>query len=93
VPNPFTSGTVEIGTKSAFSELANLNVEFRRGEDTMKPSTKNQIKGELHEIKGKAKEKVGQITNNPNMVAEGRSEKLAGKIQKKVGRIEKVFGK
>ena len=59
----------------------------------MKPSTKDQIKGELHDIKGTAKEKVGPITNNPNMVAEGQSEKLAGKIQKKVGRIKKVFGK
>ena len=55
----------------------------------MKPSTKDQIKGELHEIKGTAKEKVGQITNNPNMAAEGQSEKFAGKIQKKVGRDQK----
>ena len=33
----------------------------------MKPSTKDQIKGKLHEMKGKAKEKVGQVTNNPNL--------------------------
>jgi uncharacterized protein YjbJ (UPF0337 family) len=59
----------------------------------MKPSTKDQIKGQLHEIKGKAKEKVGQITNNPNAAAEGQSEKLVGKIQKKVGQIKKVFEK
>ena len=31
----------------------------------MKPSTKDQIKGNLHEMKGKAKEKAGQVTNNP----------------------------
>ena len=59
----------------------------------MKPSTKDQIKGSLHEMKGKAKEKVGQVTNNPNLAAEGQDEKLAGKVQKKVGQIEKVFEK
>ena len=59
----------------------------------MKPSTKDQIKGSLHEMKGKAKEKVGQVTNNPNLAAEGQDEKIAGKIQKKVGQIEKVFEK
>jgi uncharacterized protein YjbJ (UPF0337 family) len=59
----------------------------------MKPSTKDQIKGELHEIKGKAKEKVGQITNNPNLEAEGQSEKIVGKIQKKIGQIKKVLEK
>ena len=59
----------------------------------MKPSTKDQIKGELHEIKGTVKEKVGQIANNPNLAADGQSENFAGKIQKKVGRIKKVFEK
>jgi uncharacterized protein YjbJ (UPF0337 family) len=59
----------------------------------MKPSTKDQITGKLHEIKGKVKQKAGQITNNPNLAAEGQSEKLAGKVQKKVGQIEKVFEK
>ena len=33
----------------------------------MKPSTKNQAKGKLHELKGKVKEKAGQVTNNPNL--------------------------
>ncbi len=59
----------------------------------MKPSTKDQIAGKLHELKGKAKQKAGQVTNNPNLAAEGRGEKLAGKIQKKVGQVEKVFEK
>jgi uncharacterized protein YjbJ (UPF0337 family) len=59
----------------------------------MKPSTKDQIEGKLHEMKGKVKETAGQITNNPNLRAEGRAEKLAGKIQKKAGQIEKVFEK
>lgn len=59
----------------------------------MKPSTKDEIKGALHEIKGKAKKKVGQIANNTNLVAEGQNEEVAGKIQKKVGQIRKVFEK
>ncbi len=57
----------------------------------MKPSTKNQIKGKLHEIKGKAKEKVGQVTNHPDLAAEGQAEKIAGVVQKKFGQIEKVL--
>jgi len=59
----------------------------------MKPSTKDQIKGSLHEMKGKVKKKAGQATNNSNLTAKGQSEELAGKVQKKVGQIEKVFEK
>src|SRR5579872_3097851 len=59
----------------------------------MKPSTKDQIKGKLHEMKGEAKEKAGQVTNDPNLEAEGRAEKITGKVQKKVGQIEKVLEK
>jgi uncharacterized protein YjbJ (UPF0337 family) len=59
----------------------------------MKPSTKDQLAGKLHELKGTAKEKAGQITNNRNLEAEGQSESLAGKVQKKVGQIEQVFEK
>jgi uncharacterized protein YjbJ (UPF0337 family) len=59
----------------------------------MKPSTKDQIKGTLHEMKGKFKEKAGQVTDNPKLTAEGQAEKLAGKIQKKIGQIQKVFEK
>jgi uncharacterized protein YjbJ (UPF0337 family) len=57
----------------------------------MKPSTKDQIAGKLHEVKGDVKEKAGQVTNNPNLAAEGQDEKIGGKIQKKIGQIEKVF--
>ncbi len=57
----------------------------------MKPSTKDQIQGKLHEIKGKAKQKAGQVTNNPDLAAEGQVEKIAGVVQKKVGQIEKVL--
>ena len=59
----------------------------------MKPSTKDQITGKLHELKGKAKETAGQIMNKPNLEAQGQAEKIAGKVQRKVGQIEKVFEK
>ena len=58
----------------------------------MKPSTKNQAEGKLHELKGKAKEAVGRLTNDPDLEAEGTVEKTRGKTQKKVGQIEKVLG-
>ena len=59
----------------------------------MKPSTKDQVEGNVHGVKGKVKETVGQITNNPNLAAEGHNEAIAGKVQKKIGEVEKVFGK
>jgi len=59
----------------------------------MKPSTKDQITGKLHELKGKAKEKAGQATNNPDLEAEGQAEGIAGKVQNKIGQVEKVFEK
>ena len=59
----------------------------------MKQSTKNEIKGSLHEAKGIVKEKAGRIINNPDLATEGESEKLAGKVQKKVGQVEEVFEK
>lgn len=58
----------------------------------MKPSTKDQAQGKLHELKGKAKEAVGRLTNDPDLEAEGTVEKTVGKTQKKVGQIEKVLG-
>lgn len=59
----------------------------------MKQSTKDQIKGTVHELKGKAKQTMGRVTKNPNLAADGDDENLAGKIQKKVGQIEQVFEK
>lgn len=59
----------------------------------MKPSTRNQAKGKLHEIKGKAKEAAGRITNDPDLEAEGTVEKTLGKVQKKVGQVGRVFEK
>lgn len=58
----------------------------------MKPSTKDQASGKMHEMKGAIKEKIGNATNDPNKAAEGQDEKVSGKVQKKVGEVEKVFG-
>jgi len=59
----------------------------------MKPSTKDELEGKLHETKGKAKEKVGQVINDPDMETKGQDEKLAGKVQKKVGQVERAIEK
>jgi uncharacterized protein YjbJ (UPF0337 family) len=59
----------------------------------MKPSTKDELEGTLHETKGAVKQKAGQATNNPKLTAEGQAEKFGGKVQKKVGQMEKVLEK
>ena len=59
----------------------------------MKPSTKDEIAGKVHEVKGNVKEKAGQLTNNPNLQGEGQAEKVGGKVQKKIGQVEKVIEK
>ena len=59
----------------------------------MKPSTKDQIEGQLHEAKGKVKEAAGHAIGNPDLESEGQVEKLGGKVQKKVGQVEKVLEK
>jgi uncharacterized protein YjbJ (UPF0337 family) len=76
-------------------EKAQLGSAYRRNEEEspMKPSTKDQVEGTLHEIKGNVKEKAEQVTNNPKVATKGQAEKLAGKVQMKVGQVEKVFGK
>jgi uncharacterized protein YjbJ (UPF0337 family) len=37
----------------------------------MKPSTKNEIAGTIHEVKGTVKEKAGQTVGNTMLEAEG----------------------
>jgi uncharacterized protein YjbJ (UPF0337 family) len=58
----------------------------------MKPGTKDEIAGRVHEVKGTIKEKVGELTNDPDLEGEGIGEKIGGKVQKKIGQVEKVFG-
>jgi uncharacterized protein YjbJ (UPF0337 family) len=56
----------------------------------MKPSTRDEIEGKVHEVKGAVKEKVGQVTNNADLQGEGRDEKVGGKVQQKIGQVERV---
>jgi uncharacterized protein YjbJ (UPF0337 family) len=57
----------------------------------MRPSTKDQVEGMLHEAKGKVKEAAGILTDNPRLESAGVGEKVAGKIQGKIGQVEKVL--
>lgn len=59
----------------------------------VKPSTKDEIAGRIHEVKGTIKEKVGQLTNDPDLEGEGIGEKIAGRVEKKIGQVEKVVEK
>jgi uncharacterized protein YjbJ (UPF0337 family) len=79
------------GLSKCLAEIYITSKAMRRNE--MNQSTKDEIKGNMHEAKGTVKERAGQVTNNPNLTAEGQNEKLAGKVQKKVGQIEKVLEK
>jgi diguanylate cyclase (GGDEF)-like protein/PAS domain S-box-containing protein len=64
----------------------------RRGGE-MKPSTKNEIAGTIHEVKGTIKEKAGHLVGNPSLEAKGLAEQGVGQIQKKIGQLEKVIEK
>jgi uncharacterized protein YjbJ (UPF0337 family) len=66
--------------------------ENQTKEELMKPSTKDEVAGKIHEVKGAVKEKVGKLTNDPDLEAEGIVEKVAGKIQHKIGQVKKVLG-
>jgi uncharacterized protein YjbJ (UPF0337 family) len=72
--------------------VALWNWNFARGDKKMKPSTENEIAGQVHEVKGKIKEKIGKVTNDADLEDEGTAEKVDGKIQKKVGQLEKIVG-
>jgi uncharacterized protein YjbJ (UPF0337 family) len=57
----------------------------------MKPSTKDEVAGKVHELKGKLREEAGQLTHNPELEEKGQDEKIGGKVRKKVGQVEKVL--
>lgn len=57
----------------------------------MKPSTKDQVVGKMHELKGAVKTKAGEVLNKPDLKKEGEVETVIGKFQSKVGQIEKVL--
>lgn len=60
----------------------------------MKSSTKDGVKGTLHEARGRVRvrEMAGKISDNPGLEARGLAEKIAGKAQEKIGRVKKVLG-
>jgi len=58
----------------------------------MKPSTKDQTEGKLHEVKGKLTEQAGKLILDPKLEAEGKDEKHAGQLQQKIGQVEKLLG-
>src|SRR4030095_8729481 len=68
-----------------------LVLRQRKG-SMMKPSSKDEVAGKIHEVKGAVKEKVGKLANNPDMEADGKVEKVAGRVQKKIGQVKKVLG-
>jgi uncharacterized protein YjbJ (UPF0337 family) len=72
---------------------ARRNSNLLQGADKMKPSTKDEITGKVHEVKGTIKEKAGELTNDSDLEGEGIGEKIAGKVQKKIGQVEKALGK
>jgi len=61
--------------------------------DRMKPSTRDNVEGKMHQVKGAVKEAAGKIVNDPDLEAEGKVEKIGGKVQEKIGEIEKVVEK
>lgn len=60
--------------------------------DTMKPSTKDQAAGTLHEVKGVLKEQVGKLILDPQLEGAGKDEKHAGQLQQKIGQVENLLG-
>jgi len=58
----------------------------------MKPSTRDELAGKLHELKGVVKHKAGELTKNPKLESDGMAEKKTGKVQNIIGKVEKAFG-
>ena len=83
----------QFATRKSETEIVVNTAWSQKKENKMKPSTKDELKGKVHEVKGSIKETVGQVTDNPKLEAEGHVEKAAGTFQKKVGQVEKVLEK
>lgn len=61
--------------------------------NTMKPSTKDNAEGKMHQVKGKIKETVGKVVGNDDLEDDGKLENLHGKAQEKIGQVKKSVGK
>ena len=81
-----TSESHEITKVAALKEAQKTAIRASRGQRrTMKTSTKDKIKGSVHEVKGTIKEEVGKVTSDRDLKAEGKAEKKAGKVQQRIG--------
>ncbi len=58
----------------------------------LRPSTRESVKGTVHEVNGNIKEIAGKITKNPKLEDAGKREKMLGKGQKIVINVEKPLG-
>ena len=59
----------------------------------MKPSTKDNAEGKMHQLKGKSKQILGKIVKNRELEAEGKAENLDGNVQEEIGNFKKLVGK
>lgn len=57
----------------------------------MKPSTKDQVEGTLHEIKGNVKEKAGQVTNNSKVATKGQARTPEQPSATMAGTVDKII--
>jgi uncharacterized protein YjbJ (UPF0337 family) len=62
-------------------------IEALRGQ-SMKPSTRDEIKGTFHDLKGKVKEKAGQLVNDSYLQAEGHAE--TRKVQRGIAKTAEM---
>jgi uncharacterized protein YjbJ (UPF0337 family) len=59
-------------------------------ENSMKSSTKDEVKGKFQEVKGETKKELGKM-NDPTL--EGKDENKVGRVQRKTGHAENVLEK
>jgi uncharacterized protein YjbJ (UPF0337 family) len=59
-------------------------------ENSMKSSTKDEVKGKFQEVKGETKKGLEKI-NDPTL--EGKDENKVGRVQRKTGQAENVLEK
>ena len=58
----------------------------------MKPSTRDNVEGTVHEVNGNVKETAGKLIKNPKLEDAGKREKTLGKGQKINASVEKSLG-
>lgn len=85
---------VDLGISNRRRALQRTRLRLVAPKETeMKPSTRDELRGKVHELKGTLKEKVGRLTNDSDLQAEGIGEQIGGKVQKKIGQLRKIIEK